>query len=249
MDNKNKLVLVTGASKGLGFEIARFLVEKGYDIIIHYHSNEEKIEQLKKECEKYGVSIYKYKCDFSSEKDIEQFWESLIKDSCIPDILINNARMDPYARPANFTEGQWWDLIHGVNLKAAYLLTLKCFNSMKKKGWGRVVNISSTHAFKPSPLTMISYGSSKAAMQALTRSFAAAGAEFGITVNTLAPGLIITESIDKRIDKDTQKRLADNVPLKRGATVTEIAEACAFLLTASYITGETLNINGGVYMP
>ena len=164
------------------------------------------------------------------------------------DILVNNARIDPYKRSAGMRDGEWWDAVMAVNLKGAYLCGKLALEQMKTKRWGRMVHISSIWAYQPPNERMLSYAAAKSAMHALSRGFAALGAPYGVTSNVLAPGLILTDLCTERLTPEMMQRELDTIPLRRGAPPGEVAEAVFDLAKSGFLTGEVVNLNGGAFM-
>ena len=158
-------------------------------------------------------------------------------------MLINNARVDPYKRPAEMGDTAWFDRVFGVNLKGPYLCSFAAAEKMKGRS-GKIVNISSVWAYRAANRRMLEYAMSKAALHTLTRSLAKQLAP-GITVNAVAPGMIESKEIQERLTPQEQEALRKSIPLARAGTAREISNAVRFLLENDYVTGEILNINGG----
>ena len=135
-----------------------------------------------------------------------------------------------------------------VNLKGAYLCGKFALEDMKKKGWGRMLHISSIWAYLPANGRMLSYAAAKSAMHAMSRGFANLGAPYGITSNVLAPGLIMTKLVSERLTPEAFAKEKATIPLGRGESPAEIAEAGINMMRSGFITGEVLNINGGAFM-
>lgn len=184
-----------------------------------------------------------YCCDVSDEAAVNAMFAELGP----VDILVNNARLDPWQRRPEMSEGEWFDRVMRVNLKGAFLCSEAFFRQAQPRRWGRIVNIASVRSFRPAEMHMIAYGVSKLGMHALTRAFAHNGAPFNITANTVCPGMVITENIDKRLTPEKYAEESAAIPLGRGATGEEIADAVLFPIRNGYVTGETININGGMY--
>ena len=134
-----------------------------------------------------------------------------------------------------------------VNLKGCFLCSMAFFKRAKNYGWGRIVNMASVRSFRAAEMSMIAYGVSKLGMHGVTRAFAQNGAPLGITANTVCPGMVTTENIHKRLTPEKYKEECSAVPLGRPAESEEIAEAVLFAVRNGYVTGETININGGMY--
>ena len=138
----------------------------------------------------------------------------------------------------------------GVGLRGAYLCCNEFFKYAPKRKWGRVINVSSARAHQPNDLANLAYSTTKLGVHCLTRSYAAYGARFGVTVNTLAPGMILTENLMKRLDPAAYERDTGIIALRRPGTMDEIADGLDFLYECGFVTGETVNINGGqTYAP
>jgi NAD(P)-dependent dehydrogenase (short-subunit alcohol dehydrogenase family) len=242
-----KVAVVTGGSQGLGRVIAHQLADEGCKVIINFANNQDNANSVIKEITNSGGFAEAFRCDISDENSVRQMADDIAAKHGSVGILVNNARMDPYRRKPEMSEGEWWDMVMSVNLKGTYLASLIFFEQMKKEGYGRMVNISSVRSFIPAEMNMIGYGVSKLGMHGITRAFADNGAEFGVTANTVAPGMIITENIEKRLTEEMKQRELNRIPLRRAATSEEIAESVIFAIKSGYITGETININGGMY--
>lgn len=238
-----KCALVTGASQGLGRVIAIELAKLGCRVVVNYANNSANAEAVKRELEALGADVRIARCDVGDEAAVNEMFRSL----GAVDILVNNARLDPWRRTAEMSEGEWFDRVMRVNLKGAFLMSQAFFGQAKPRGWGRIVNISSVRSFRPAEPDMIAYSISKLGMHALTRACAENGAPYGITANTVAPGMVMTENIAKRLTKEKYAEESAAIPLNRGASCEEIADAVIFPLRNGYVTGETININGGMH--
>ena len=243
MDLTGKRALVTGASQGLGRVIALELAKKDCEVIVNCAHNPGNAQKVAEEIRAAGGRAEVCVCSVSDEKAVNAMFGKLGR----VDILVNNARLDPWRRTSEMSEGEWWSLVMDVNLKGAFLCSMAFFNCAKEFGWGRIVNIASVRSFRPAEMNMIAYGVSKLGMHGLTRAFADNGAPFGITANTVCPGMVVTENINKRLTPEKYKEESSAIPLGRGATCEEIADAVLFAIGNGYVTGETININGGMY--
>lgn len=241
-----RTALVTGASQGLGRVIAQALAHAGCRVLVNYAHSRNNALRVVDEIVSAGGHAEECRADVSDEASVRELFARLAVGGAV-DILVNNARLDPWRREPEISEGQWWDQVMVVNLKSAYLCSLCFLEQAKPKGWGRIVNVSSVRAFLPAEPTMVAYGVSKAGMHALTRSFAVQGAPFGITANTVAPGMIATENMDRRLTAERKAEELGRIPLARPATCEEVADAVLFAVCNGYVTGETININGGMF--
>lgn len=242
-DIGGKTALVTGGSQGIGRVIALALAEKGCRVVVNCANNPDNAQKVADEIHAKGGTAEVYRCDVSDEKAVEAMFDALGR----VDILVNNARLDPWRRTAEMSEGEWWSKVMDVNLKGAFLCSMAFFSRAKEYGWGRIVNVASVRSFRPAEMHMIAYGVSKLGMHGITRAMAHNGAPFGITANTVCPGMVVTENINKRLSPEKYREEAAAIPLGRPATSEEIADSVLFVIGNGYVTGETININGGMY--
>ena len=240
---KDKRALITGGSQGIGRIIAHTLGAYGAHVIVNCANNLENAERTANEVIAAGGSASVYRCDVSDEAAVGKMFDDLGR----VDILVNNARLDPWRRTPDMSEGEWWSRVMDVNLKGCFLCSMAFFERAKTYGWGRVVNIASVRSFRAAEMSMIAYGVSKLGMHGVTRAIAQNGAPFGITANTVCPGMVTTENIHKRLTPEKYAEECGAVPLGRPATSEEIADAVLFVIRNGYVTGETININGGMY--
>lgn len=241
-----RTALVTGGSQGIGRAIAKALAAAGCRVLVNCAHNRENAERVAAEIRAAGGNAEPLLCDVSDEAAVEAVFDRLENAGGV-DILINNARLDPWQRRLEMSAGEWFDRVMAVNLKGAYLCSEAFFRRAKKRHWGRIVNMASVRSFRPAEPDMIAYGVSKLGMHALTRAYAHNGAPFGITANTVCPGMVVTENINKRLTPEKYAEESAAIPLGRGATSEEIADAVLFAVRNGYVTGETININGGMY--
>lgn len=242
-DIKGKAALVTGGSQGIGRAVALALADAGCKVFVNCAHHPEKAQKVVDEIRAKGGEAEVAQCDVSDEAAVEAMFDRLGR----VDILINNARLDPWLRTADMTEGEWWSRVMDVNLKGCFLCSMAFFKRAKGYGWGRIVNMASVRSFRAAEMSMIAYGVSKLGMHGISRAFAQNGALLGITANTVCPGMVTTENIHKRLTPEKYKEECSAVPLGRPAESEEIAEAVLFAVRNGYVTGETININGGMY--
>ena len=242
-DLTGKVALVTGGSQGIGRVIALALAEEKCKVYVNCAHSRDNAQKVVNEILDCGGEAEVCICDVADEKAVNAMFAELGK----VDILINNARLDPWKRTEEMSEGEWWDKVMEVNLKGCFLCSMAFFKQAKERGYGRIVNISSARAFRPAEMNMIAYGVSKLGMHGITRAFADNGAEYGITANTVCPGMTATENMNKRLSKEKYASECAAVPLGRPGTSEEVADAVLFAVKNGYVTGESIHVNGGMY--
>jgi 3-oxoacyl-[acyl-carrier protein] reductase len=236
-----RTALVTGGSRGIGRAVAVALARKGADVALAYRASEEKARQVESEVQRLGSRCLSVKADVSRSDDVRRMVEVVRERLGSPLILVNNAGI---ARPQSLpeiTEKDWHEILV-VNLTSAFLVTQAVLPDMRARGWGRIINMSSVAA-QLGGVVGPHYAASKAGMIGLTHSYAAILAREGITVNAIAPALIATEMVTANA-----RARPDLIPVGRLGTAEEVAEVVVMLACNGYITGQTINVNGGWYM-
>ncbi len=242
---EGKVAIVTGGSRGIGAAIAKELARKGAQVAINYQSNVESADAVVKAIEEEGGTSYAIKADVSDANDIQQFIGSVKERFGKIDILVNNAGITRDKTFRNLSEEEWNEVID-VNLNSVYRTTSVVINEMLEQKYGRIINISSIIG-QAGGFGQTNYAASKAGMIGFTKSLALETAKNGITVNAVCPGFIATEMVSAMPEKVLDS-IVSKVPMRRLGEVDEIAEAVVYLATANYITGQTINVNGGLYM-
>ena len=239
-------VLVTGSSKGIGASIAKELATYGLKVWINYRSKPELADGVKEEIEAAGGTAAVIKGDVSIEADWKDIL-STIKDSDGGlSYLVNNAGITKDKLAIRMSIDDFDDVIN-ANLKSTFIGCRDSLKMMSKKRFGSIVNISSIVGEMGNP-GQTNYSASKGGVNTMTKAFAKEGAARGIRYNAVTPGFIATDMTDELSD-DIKDNYTKNIPLNRFGTAKEVADAVAFLLSdnSSYITGEILKINGGLY--
>ncbi len=243
---ENKIAIITGASRGIGAEIALQLGKKGA-IIAGTATTTAGAEKITAALQAANVKGQGFVLNVDNNQSVELLINSVNEQFGAPTILVNNAGITRDNLFLRMKEDEWIDVIN-TNLNAIYRMTKACLKPMLKARWGRIITISSLSGVAGNP-GQCNYAAAKAGVIGFSKSLAMEVATRGITVNVVAPGLIDTDMASKLTEEQQQYMLA-NTPLQRLGTVAEVASGVVFLASpeASYITGETLNINGGLYM-
>ncbi len=235
-------VLITGGTKGIGESISRLFVKSGANVYATYYSDEQSAEDLKTGL---GENFNPIKSDASSEKDVEKLFDYLKNNDIPVNVLVNNAGIvkDNYLMMMKTEE---WDSVIDTNLKSTFLNSRAALKAMIRKKWGRIINMVSPTAFL-GVAGQTNYGASKGGIYSFTKSLSKEVARYKITVNCVSPGLIKTHMTEKLPD-DIKKKLLSNVAQNKMGTPGDVANAVCFLASAnaSYITGQTLCVDGGL---
>ncbi|WP_372933784.1 SDR family NAD(P)-dependent oxidoreductase [Mariniphaga sediminis] len=247
---KDKVVLVTGGSRGIGKAICLAFAEEGAKVAVNYVRNQELAEKTVAEIkQKYQAGAIAVKADMSCEQEVLDMMLTIELELGAIDILINNAAYCPSGPITSYTSEEW-DKTFAINMRGAFLASrelIKKWQSGNSKG--AIVNIASQAAFRGSTTGHLPYDSSKGAMVSFTVGLAREVAKQGIRINAVAPGLVRTEMVAETWEKKKEKYL-ERIPLYRIAEPEEIARIAVFLASdaASYITGATIDASGGMMM-
>ena len=242
---KYKIVVITGASRGIGKGIAEVFAREGAHMAFTYSSSEAPAKQLEKDLKIYGNQIKAYKSDASNFVDCEQLAEAIAQDFGQVDVLINNAGITKDNLLMRMSETDFDDVIR-VNLKSVFNMTKAFQRGFLKQRSGSIINISSIVGVRGNA-GQANYAASKAGIIGFTKSIALELGSRNIRSNAIAPGFIETEMTD-RLDEAVVQQWRDGIPLKRGGTVEDIANACLFFASdlSSYVTGQVLLVDGGM---
>ena len=243
---KGKTALITGASKGIGKEIAYRYERAGADIAFTYISSKDITHELEDELTVRGVKCKGYRVDAADHDATQEMVADVIKHFGRIDVLINNAGITDDALLLRMSE-QSWDRVIGVNLKSCFNTTKAVLAYMIKKKQGSIINISSVVGIKGNA-GQANYAASKAGIIGFTKSVALEYGSRGIRCNAIAPGFIETEMTDK-LDPATVQAWRHAIPLKRGGNVDDVAEAAMYLGSdlSSYVTGQVIQVDGGMH--
>ena len=242
---QGKVAIVTGASRGIGKAIAKEFVNQGATVAFTYRSSSEAASILEQELSAGGGVVRGFQSDAASMTDAESLVGKVLEAFGAVDIIINNAGITDDTLLMRMTEDQW-DRVISVNLKSCFNLTKAAMRTMLKARSGSIVNISSVVGVQGNA-GQANYAASKAGILGLTKSVALELGSRNIRCNAIAPGFIETEMTAKQ-DADTVQGWRDAIPLKRGGTPEDVAHLCVFLASdmSAYITGQTINVDGGM---
>jgi len=242
---QGKIAIITGASRGIGKSIAKSFIAQGATVAFTYRSSEEKAIELEKELTASGGVAKGFKSDASKMADAESLVKEVLEAFGTIDIVVNNAGITDDTLLMRMSEEQW-DRVINVNLKSCFNLTKSVLKTMLKARFGSIINISSVVGVQGNA-GQANYAASKAGILGFTKSIALELGSRNIRCNAIAPGFIETEMTAK-LDSDTVEGWRNSIPLKRGGTPEDVANACIFLASdmSSYVTGQTLNVCGGM---
>lgn len=246
-DYKGQVVMITGASSGLGVQMAEGFANQGADLAI-LARREERLEEIAKDInDKYGVKVLPVKCDVTSTENIDKAVEKIVKEYGKIDVLVNCAGSSKGGAINEMTD-EAWDFTIDIDLTSVFKVTRKVSNVMIENNYGRIINIASMYGILGTNQEQVAYHSSKAAVLNLTRAVASELAEYNITCNAIAPGFFTTELTEDTLETyDFKAYMGISVPMKRPGDRGELNAGAIFLGSkeASYVTGVTLPIDGG----
>lgn len=240
---KEKKVLITGATGGIGSAMAKRMAKQGADLVLS-GTKKDSLETLSNEI---GDNCYSFAADLAKKEEIKNLVIWAIEKMGSIDILVNNAGITRDNLSIRMSDEDWDDVIN-VNLTASFLLSRDCLKVMLKKRWGRIINITSVVGVMGNA-GQSNYAASKAGMIGMTKSIASEVSSRGITVNCISPGYVVTAMTDK-ISDAAKENILQNTPVRRFGKAEEIADWAIYLASneADYITGQNININGGLVM-
>ena len=244
---ENKVALITGGSRGIGREIALKLADEGAKIAINFTSNVAKAEEVQKEIESKGKEVILVKGDVSNVADAEKIALTMFNKFGRIDILVNNAGITRDSLLLRMKDSDFDDVIN-TNLKGVYNCTKQIAKYMIKNHYGRIVNMSSIVALTGN-VGQTNYSAAKAGIIGFSKSVAKELASRGVTVNVVAPGFIKTDMTDSLPERIKESMLKE-IPVGRIGTPEDIANVVKFLVSdsASYITGQVIRVDGGLFM-
>ncbi|CCC87910.1 3-oxoacyl-[acyl-carrier protein] reductase [Staphylococcus aureus subsp. aureus LGA251] len=242
-----KSALVTGASRGIGRSIALQLAEEGYNVAVNYAGSKEKAEAVVEEIKAKGVDSFAIQANVADADEVKAMIKEVVSQFGSLDVLVNNAGITRDNLLMRMKEEEWDDVID-TNLKGVFNCIQKATPQMLRQRSGAIINLSSVVGAVGNP-GQANYVATKAGVIGLTKSAARELASRGITVNAVAPGFIVSDMTDALSD-ELKEQMLTQIPLARFGQDTDIANTVAFLASdkAKYITGQTIHVNGGMYM-
>ncbi|HDE0319792.1 TPA: 3-oxoacyl-[acyl-carrier-protein] reductase [Staphylococcus aureus] len=242
-----KSALVTGASRGIGRSIALQLAEEGFNVAVNYAGSKEKAEAVVEEIKAKGVDSFAIQANVAGADEVKAMIKEVVSQFGSLDVLVNNAGITRDNLLMRMKEQEWDDVID-TNLKGVFNCIQKATPQMLRQRSGAIINLSSVVGAVGNP-GQANYVATKAGVIGLTKSAARELASRGITVNAVAPGFIVSDMTDALSD-ELKEQMLTQIPLARFGQDTDIANTVAFLASdkAKYITGQTIHVNGGMYM-
>ena len=244
---EKSVALITGGSRGIGRAICVRLARMGATVAINYVSNPTAAEETLRLVQEAGGQAFLAPFNVADASAVQEQIKNIVDAHGKIDILVNNAGITRDGLMARMKEDDW-DSVLDTNLQGAFLCSKAVMRSMMKQRWGRIINITSVVGCMGNS-GQVNYGAAKAGLIGLSKSMARELASRGITVNCIAPGYITTDMTDS-LGEDVQVALKEQIPLGVLGTPEDVAAAAAFLASndSAYITGQTLHVNGGMYM-
>ena len=238
----NKIVLITGASRGIGREIAKILAKQGEKVIANYNKSEKEAYDLKQELEQENIEIDIVKADVSKREEVQKLVKFAIKKYGKIDVLINNAGISEFKLFTEITDDDFKKIID-TNLYSAFIMCQETVPYMIHEKDGCIINISSIWGMVGASCE-VAYSISKAGMDGMTKSLAKELGPSNIRVNSIAPGIIDTDINNGLTDKEKED-IKEEIPLGKIGKTTEIAKCVKWLIEDEYTTGQIISINGG----
>lgn len=237
-------VLITGASRGIGAQVALRFAAVGMNIVIHYLNSHEAANEVARKCMDLGAKVYTVTADLRSKEQIMRMKERLDTHGMRPDIVVNNAGISHYGLLSDVDEEQW-DEVMDVNLKSVFLCSQAFMPYMIQQRFGRIINVSSVWGISGGSCEAV-YSAAKGGVNAFTKALAKELAPSGVTVNAVAPGAVKTDMMSRFTDEEL-RLLEEEIPVGRLAATEEISSLVYFLALpeSGYITGQIISPNGG----
>ena len=250
---KNKNAIVTGSIQGIGREIARFLALCGANVVINGYRNETQLKKVAEEIAKEsGTKVTSVLADVTKKEEAQKLIDAALQFGSTIDILVNNAGGLVKRVPIAEFDERHFDKVMNINLKTAFVMSYLVIPFMKKQQFGKIINLSSQAAHDGGGNGAAAYSASKGAIWTFTKSLAKELAPFKVNVNCVSPGFIEQTSFhDTFTPKEVHEKMPSIIPLGRTGSPEDVAKVTLFLASdlADYLTGQSIEVNGGLYMP
>ena len=241
----NKVVVVTGGSRGIGAKIVKTLANENYKVILNYNNSKEQAEKIQQELLEQGKEIEIIKADVSKKEEAEKLIQFAINKFNKIDILINNAGISQEGLFTDVTEEEWQKIIN-TNLNSVFYCNQQALKYMIQEQQGCIINISSIWG-ETGASCEVAYSTTKAAINGMTKALAKEVGPSNIRVNAIAPGIIDTD-MNKNLTIEERKQIKEQIPLNRIGKAIDIAKCVKWLVEDEYTTGQIISINGGWYI-
>lgn len=241
----NKVVVVTGGSRGIGAEIVKTLANENYKVILNYNNSKEQAEKIQQELLEQGKEIEIIKADISKKEEAESLIQFAINKFNKIDVLINNAGISQEGLFTDVTEDEWQKIIN-TNLNSVFYCTQQALKYMIPKQQGCIINISSIWG-ETGASCEVAYSTTKAAINGMTKALAKEVGPSNIRVNAIAPGIIDTD-MNKNLTTEELEQIKEQIPLNKIGKAIDIAKCVKWLVEDEYTTGQIISINGGWYI-
>lgn len=241
----NKVVVVTGGSRGIGAQIVKTLANENYKVILNYNNSKEQAEKIQQELLEQGKEIEVIKADVSKKEEAEKLIQFAINKFNKIDILINNAGISQEGLFTDVTEEEWQKIIN-TNLNSVFYCNQQALKYMIQEQQGCIINISSIWG-ETGASCEVAYSTTKAAINGMTKALAKEVGPSNIRVNAIAPGIIDTD-MNKNLNIEERKQIKEQIPLNRIGKAIDIAKCVKWLVEDEYTTGQIISINGGWYI-
>ena len=252
LDLTNKVAIVTGSIQGIGRQIAETFASNGAAVVINNHENQAELEKVAKEMRTNGAKVTAVVADVTKEAEAQKLVDAALELGHTIDILVNNAGGLVKRVPIAEFEEPHFDTIMNINLKTAFIMAKMVAPYMKKQKSGKVINLSSQAAHDGGGPGAAAYSASKGGIWTFTKSLAKEMAPHGVTVNCVSPGFIASTAFHNTFtSKEVHEKMPSLIPLGRAGEAQDIANVVFFMASelSDYMTGQTIEVNGGLYMP